>query len=169
MATTETTRVAWFKGCKIKHKPTAEMAFEELNRIKDTNEGRITPILVLEEARNEDSPIHPCFEWSDTKAADLFRLHQAREIISSIRIVEGSGDKREERIAFISVIDKEGQAYQPREVVAVTPQLQSSALALALRHLEGLQKRYSDIQELSGVWEEMRRVRERVPDSKSTS
>lgn len=48
--------------------------------------GRITAAEVLDAARPEDSPIHACFDWDNSAAAELWRLEQARDLIRRVRI-----------------------------------------------------------------------------------
>lgn len=48
--------------------------------------GRLTPEMVVEAAREEDSPLHPCFEWDDTKASRAWRIEQARKLIRSVTV-----------------------------------------------------------------------------------
>ena len=38
-------------------------------------------------SRPEDAPLHKCFEWNDTKAAENYREWQARKMIAAIEIV----------------------------------------------------------------------------------
>lgn len=44
-------------------------------------EGRITPALIVEVARDPESPLHQCFEWDDSIAAERHRLDQARRLL----------------------------------------------------------------------------------------
>jgi hypothetical protein len=44
--------------------------------------GRITAHAVLDAARPESSPIHDCFDWDDSEAAEKWRLEQARVTIN---------------------------------------------------------------------------------------
>jgi hypothetical protein len=46
----------------------------------------LTAERVVEAARAKASPLHDAFEWSDTKAAQEYRLAQARQLIGSITI-----------------------------------------------------------------------------------
>ena len=48
--------------------------------------GRITAHAVLDAARPESSPIHDCFDWNDSEAAEKWRLEQARELIRRVKI-----------------------------------------------------------------------------------
>jgi hypothetical protein len=60
---------------------------EKLAEIAEKNGGRLTPDLVLADARNPDSVLHKLFEWDDDVAAHQHRLFQARQIITSVRVV----------------------------------------------------------------------------------
>ena len=57
--------------------------------------GSVTSKIFLEESRPEESQTHKLFEWDDSKAAELYRLHTARCAIGSLRVVQtmSSGDQ----------------------------------------------------------------------------
>src|SRR5690348_15271357 len=55
-----------------------------LRRLADS--ASLTPDNVINEAEKKSSPLHPFFEWDDTKAANKFRLQQARSLISDFEI-----------------------------------------------------------------------------------
>jgi hypothetical protein len=50
------------------------------------DDGYIEPAAVVEEARDERSPLHSEFEWDDTRAAELHRLDTARSLIRFVRL-----------------------------------------------------------------------------------
>lgn len=54
----------------------------------ETRAGRLTPDVVVREARNPKSDLHDQFEWNDKKAGHQWRLEQARRLIVSICYVE---------------------------------------------------------------------------------
>jgi hypothetical protein len=49
--------------------------------------GRLTPRDLVEAARDPESPLHAVFEWDDDKAADDWRIEQARRLIRSIKVM----------------------------------------------------------------------------------
>lgn len=57
-----------------------------LRRLQDRH-GRITPRSVVDDARNPESPLHGFFEWDDSKAAEAYRLDQARALIRGCPVV----------------------------------------------------------------------------------
>lgn len=48
--------------------------------------GRLTPEAVVEDAKDEKSPLHRHFEWDDSEAARKYRLGQARDLIRRVKI-----------------------------------------------------------------------------------
>ncbi len=72
----------------------AEKTYEELQTIKRNNISNILePPEVVEYARNNpQSELHKGFEWNDSKAAEQYRLQQARQIIYNIRIIQVEDD-----------------------------------------------------------------------------
>lgn len=67
----------------------------ELLRI-ESRDGKIEPAAVVEDARPKDSPLHPIFEWNNAKAGEQWRVHQARNLIRSVRLVEEDPETKAE-------------------------------------------------------------------------
>lgn len=59
--------------------------------------GRVSPETLLEEAKEEEHPLHRYFEWNDTAAAERYRLTQATQMILATRFVCLLVDKRDQR------------------------------------------------------------------------
>jgi len=64
----------------------AQTAGSELDRIR-RRDGTIRPAAVVDEARPEEAPLHPAFEWRDPVAAEQWREHQASTLIKVVRVV----------------------------------------------------------------------------------
>lgn len=77
----------------------------EVEALKKAGGGMVRPADVVEAARPEAAPLHPCLEWRDEVAAEKFREHQAGYIIRSYYIVEdvADGGEPERTIANVSV------------------------------------------------------------------
>jgi len=78
-----------------------ELVAEKLAEIAELNGGRLTPNLVLEEAKDPDSVLHGLFEWDDTFAAHQHRLFQARQIITSVRVVITTENKKISTVYYV--------------------------------------------------------------------
>lgn len=48
----------------------------------------VKPEEIVDKARDESTELHKCFEWDDTKAAERYRLHQARQIVCHLVVWE---------------------------------------------------------------------------------
>ncbi len=120
----------------------AQIAADRLNAIR-SSAGEITPRAVVEDARHGNSPLHPCFEWDDGKAADAHRLQQARHMIGSLVVVkiDDAPVIRETR-AFLHVTT-DSTRYEPVEVVVNTPDLRAEVLGRAKAEIQRWRDRYA--------------------------
>jgi hypothetical protein len=129
---------------------------EELTEIYTRN-GKLTPTLVVEEAEDEDSPLHDRFEWDDELAGHEYRIVQARQLIRSVRIHVQPENRESPLIrAFMHVPasraevdeaeeDDAGsgfQNYMPVEDVAQSPRLKKIALGQMEREWQLLKRRW---------------------------
>tara|TARA_R100000234_G_C4926714_1_gene146595 strand:+ start:144 stop:638 length:495 start_codon:yes stop_codon:yes gene_type:complete len=108
----------------------AQTAGEELERISKEH-GEVTPPLVVDEARPEESPIHEVFEWDDYVAAEHHREHQARQLIRSIEVVKPEGNTEP---VFIHIHSE--QAYLPTKTVVNDVDFFAEAKRSAEKRLE---------------------------------
>lgn len=76
----------------------AQTAGSELDRIRK-RDGTIRPAAVVDEARPEDAPLHPAFEWRDPVAAEQWREHQANKLIKVVRVMPSA--PQEPRVASV--------------------------------------------------------------------
>ena len=70
---------------------------ERLDYLTSKNRGRITPEMVIEEAKLKSSVFHNYFEWDNTEAAEQYRIQQARNLINhivEIVVIEGKQSKQ---------------------------------------------------------------------------
>lgn len=61
--------------------PEAQQAILDL---KARTNHPVTPVMVLDAARREDSPLHGLFVWDDTEAAEKYRLIQAKGFLRAV-------------------------------------------------------------------------------------
>lgn len=128
----------------------ANIAAERLGKIRKQN-GEITPRGVVDDAVDPQSPLHPCFEWNDDKAADAHRLSQARKLIGSIVVAERIGD--DERIssevrAFVH-ITADSLRYEPIEIAMRDIEMREEILTRAWDEIKIWQKRYAAYEEFA--------------------
>ena len=74
-----------------------------IEAIKRRNAGSVTPSQVIDEAQSEDSPLHPCFTWDDSDAAQKYREEEARRLIRCYVIVWEDPDETPRQIANVCI------------------------------------------------------------------
>lgn len=110
-----------------------EAAIVALDRLADQLGGALSPRDVVDEASKDTSPLHPYFEWDEEKAADHWRLEQARRLLR-VRITYAPLPQNV-RMAiplYSSAWPKRGagqRSYQ-RTVLMLTEEQQADRLAL---------------------------------------
>lgn len=117
---------------------------------------------VLELAKNENSEMHPLFEWDDAKAAHQHRLEQARRIMQDLQIVEvGLNKKQSETIEvpvrmYYSLKGESG--YRPTPLIFQDETLHTKLLMTAYGELNAFTKKYSILSELEPVFKAIREL-----------
>ena len=144
----------------------AQTAGERLEFIKASNEGKLTPKAVVEDARNENSPLHRAFTWDDAKAATTHRIAQARDLINHliVRVKVESAAKTKPLRAMISVQQKEKPSYVSRSTALSEEDLRRQIVERAWRELMSWRERYSDVSELHRVFQVIDRL---APEKKA--
>lgn len=126
---------------------------ESLESIKDEVGGRLTPATVVNSASDKKSPLHGYFEWDDAKAANAFRLDQARVLIRSIKVETDDG----EAPAYFSISEKGGRTYRSYGDVMASRDLQMIVLQAAERDLDAFNSRYQDLKDICDLIRPARR------------
>lgn len=130
----------------------AQKTGDELERIRQSDGGKLITQRVWAEAIKDESPIHKAFTWDVEKAARERWTDQARELIRVVMQVEGEV----ERSAFINVSVRTNETdnaetvhyYQAVNVIASNPLEYDSALAASKTRLASAQ---NGLQELLGL------------------
>mgnify|MGYP006972481729 FL=1 len=134
----------------------AQDAGEELDRIYRKN-GQLSPQSVVEESRPITAPLHPCFEWDDTVAAEKYRQGQAQEIIRQIVVAPESGETQPAAVrAFINI----SHEYHPIDVVVQRPDMAEVMMRDALAELKAFQNKYEALSSLQPVFKAIEKVTE---------
>ena len=103
----------------------------ELEAIAFRAGGLLKPIDVVQAAAAEDHPLHECFNWNDSSAANEHRLDQARTLIRSVRVdvpkalgvtvqafVSLAGDRRAPGGGYRSIEEVMDNQFYARQLVA---------------------------------------------------
>ena len=119
----------------------------ELQRAVD-NHGLIQPVMVVDQARPEDAPLHGGFEWDNAIAGELHRIEQARGLIQTyIVTVEG----RRETIS-LPRDRRDGGGYRTAAEVMNRPDLRREAVRQAWSELLQWRKRNELFEEFTLIF-----------------
>ena len=139
----------------------------EIEKIYNDNGGLVDPAMVVETAKDESNPLHDYFQWDNNKAANQYRLWQARNLIQEIRVVKIPGQERTIR-AFVSLErDRGNGGYRKVVDVLSNKQLHAEMLREALEQLEIFKRKYQDLAELTPVFEAIKKVTRKEPVKKA--
>ena len=95
----------------------AEEVVAELRHIEEKT-GKLTAEHILNSARSKKSILHSMFEWEDSKAAEKYRLSQARQIINNIEVVIISDNEKTYIPVYeIITVQDEGRQYKHIETL----------------------------------------------------
>jgi len=112
--------------------------------------GNATPQALLDAARDPASPAHKWFEWDDTKAAEQYRLVQARYYLRSITVEYTTEQFEPMQVrAFVPVyVDGNGRTWKPmHEVIAVQSELEQ-VIEAAKAEMHAFRKKYAELRRL---------------------
>ena len=114
----------------------------------------ITPSAVLEEASKPRSPMHKLFEWDDTKAAQEFRLNQARRVIGSLEVTYEKGPDQPVRHLHVTTKAPMGDTrYLTTVEILSNPDTRNDLLLVCIRDLQAFRRKFSAISELANLIE----------------
>jgi len=134
---------------------------ERIETLMEANDGSIIATQVVDDAKDKDSPLHEFFEWNNKRAADRYRLEQARYILRSIEVVikTDGGQETSTRAfhyvtidnSFISERNKAGQVVVAVKRAMSEDDLRKQIIEGALRQLKTWQRKYKQYQELAAI------------------
>lgn len=110
---------------------------------------RLTPKIVLEEARDEAHPLHDRFEWDDAVAGEAYRLTQARELIMRVKMrrEDAPDAKPIRRFYAIRAADSDEYTYDDIEDILQDGFRRKLLLNEMRRRLDELEQQYGALQE----------------------
>lgn len=133
----------------------AQDAGQELDRIY-RERGQLDPADIVDESRPDDAVLHPCFEWRDTVAAELYREQQARGIV---RCIVTTAESKQGEPVQVRAIVKAAGTYRPLKVVLESPDMEQEMLKNALRDMMAFQEKYSALESLAPVFAAMESIK----------
>lgn len=153
-------RIAIKDTAVLKDRKKAPAYAKALYMLRQEMDRELKPKDVIEAARNPKNALHDYFEWDNRKAADRYRLDQARYLLGAVRVEiidPDTGETTNSHRWLTSVKIFEGDApepirvYQPEDVAKLDPFTRNQILCTALRELSAWAGKYKDYKELAEV------------------
>lgn len=137
------------------HKVSAQVVGEMIDELS-SNGTEVTPALLVDLSRDQDSPLHKEFEWDDTVAAEKYRQEQARLLISHIRIVKEDDPEQDIKVrAFVSAPGR-NSVYVPLQTALGKDEYREHLLKQARNDCVVFLAKYRTLTELAGVTDAMK-------------
>ena len=128
------------------HKVKADVAGKVCEELESN--GGLTAKRLVEASKPKSAPLHNEFEWNNTKAAELYREQQGRNIINSIEIVV---EEKPAVRAFFNINVNESRSYEHIDTIVQDEDKTQALLDMALAELEAFRNKYDSIREYIGV------------------
>lgn len=131
----------------------AQVAGEALAKIQRRHNGLLEPEMVVDAARDKESPLHDAFEWDDALAAEEHRKGQARELVRSLTVdISRSNIETKAVRAFVNVDVGGDQGYVSTFTAMSSEVLRKQVLEKAFAELEAWRARHAELSELARIF-----------------
>ncbi|HEY6110582.1 MAG TPA: hypothetical protein VIV56_16890 [Gemmatimonadales bacterium] len=147
-------KYSWKEGLRVPSR-FANVFGETLERIQRRNGWTVKSI--VDEARPDDSPTHPMYEWDDAVAGELHRHEQARRYIRHLR-VELVGPQGPQEVPM-AVSFGPGTDYTSFETAMTNAEMRQTVLRQAMEEAKRWAERYNWLTELEPVFKAIMRVK----------
>lgn len=127
---------------------------EHIELLRKQHQNELTPQDILDDAKNDNSPLHSFFEWSDTEAAHQYRLQQARGLIRAVVAVYVSDEKPAVRQkAYVHIPEPTAPHYRETSHAMSQAKTRKLVLERAWREFQQWRRRYQDMKEFADLFE----------------
>lgn len=131
---------------------TANEVGAHIDLLRQQCKGELTPKDVLDDARNPNSPLHSYFEWSESAAAEAYRLQQARGLIRSVVAIYVQPEQPARRAkAFVHIPEKGAPHYRSMPDAMSAQKTRQLVLQRAWREFQAWKGRYKDMREFAAI------------------
>lgn len=129
-----------------------DAVLDALREIARKHRGLVRPQHVVDAARDKASPLHSKFEWSNKKAADEFRLWQARELIAQYWVVEPMSSEPIRMMLSLTSDRPTKAGYRFSDQVLADPDQREEWLTMAVADLLRWKHSFGALTELKPVF-----------------
>lgn len=136
-----------------KFKGDVQKCADEIMQICDDLQSA-TPQAILEKAKDSNTELHKCFTWDDTKAAEKWRLQEARILVCNIKIVDEKSEKEpvQTSIRFFYKTDNDS-GYKPTQLILRREDEYKKLLERCSNELRAIKNKFQNLSEFDQIWE----------------
>jgi hypothetical protein len=129
-----------------------QTAGEYIDSLAD-QDGFVDRDAVVEAASDPRSPLHPCFEWNDEKAAVNYRHRQAKSLVQNLVLKKRNRQTKTKAFVFVNPEKHAKRAIMSIERAMKLPSMREQVLQQAYRELSRWVARYEGYAELTDARE----------------
>ncbi len=146
---------AWVQGGRMTDEQKEKVA-KRLARL-EAKHGRLTPLMVVDDARDPKSPLHAEFEWDDSLAGEKWRQQQARVLIHSVRVETTIDETVVRQIAYVRDpnCESDEQGYVSVQRLKMDPKSAREALLYEIGRAESMFERAKEVAFVLGLESEV--------------
>lgn len=135
-----------------------------LKAIAEENKGLLRPRDVVSAARSKRSPLHKFFTWADGKAAEKWRLHEARQLLAvTVEYIGPENNGRESRVFVNLKSDRPARmGYRPLIDVLSNAQWREQLLKDALDTLATFRAKFGELKELASIFQAIELAEQKI-------
>lgn len=130
--------------------------------VKIHEEKGLTPETLLEEAKKRENPLHDLFEWNNDKAAEQWRLQQARVLINEIKIKVGNSIMYAYENVNVKINGTSEKQYKLITEIMDDKQYREQVIKDALQHLSYWRSKYEKFKEFSIITKAIAKVEQKL-------
>lgn len=108
----------------------------------------LTPAMVLDAAKSKNSPLHSFFEWDNENAGEQYRLWQARQYITYVRVNIGEIKTKAYESIVVHIKNKKHRRYLPIERILSDEEMYLQVVEGALREIQFWKSKYKMYRDL---------------------
>ncbi len=135
----------------------AQTAGEYIESLAD-EQGFVDRDEIVAAAADRRSPLNPCFEWDDAKAAKNYRHRQAKSLVANLVIKKRNKATKTKAFVFVNPEKHAKRMVMSIDRAMQLPTMREQVLQQAYRELRKWADRYAGYAELKGVRESVIRA-----------
>lgn len=147
-----------------------EKVLSEFQRIMSRDPNKLLrPEAIVAVATDPDSVLHKYFTWDESKAADAWRIQEARMLINRVQLYIEPLDIKVKAFTSLATDRASGSGYRQLTDVMADPGLKDQMLATALNELKETQSKYQHLEELATLWTTIPEIEAKLDRRKKTT